>query len=974
MIRIKDNKKILKQISILLCFMVVIGFVNSSSNSVQAVLPTEPSFTVEVDPITPNPAMIGEDITVTGRIKPQSFETTTPKKQIVLVLDVSLSMEDNNKIVRLKDAANKFITRMSTVTNMEIAIVSYSTEATINPTLPSANKTRSSKILSVSNPSTVTNYTSSGTTFLSVNNEENIRNLKGMITSLKAEGVTNIGEGLRKAQFMLGKGEAAANKSIVFMSDGLPNYYSVNEIKTTSNYTPYTNIDNTYPYSTGVYSYNMNEKAKTYATTIGAIIKNRNPNVFSIGYDLGASTSVGNRAMQDIHESMGGRTGTDGTFFPTDAGAIDGVFNTIADKIIAQYTLMDVKINLQPNSNFAFNGGGYVVNVSNVTYTGITNNANGTTSYTAADIPFTFTIKGNVQGNYDDVFNGATLTVPWNGHLLSTDMPKVGITIKDNVLPVINANIVSQTPDPATQSQDITLKYAVKPEIFEFNSTTFDELEPKDVIFVVDTSNKMNDKITSVKNALYGKIANNTAIKNAQYGIVTFDSTIKDNYISTGLTNNVATLDSAIKTITSSNNTSRNIGNAIIAAKTIFSNSGRSNSSKYIVLIASDTVQYTDDQLNDIKTSNFKVITVNLGYISPITKVNNQVIAGEDEPNNNIKALHYNLIGKVDNGDNILQKKDNNYFININYSKVTNTNNPNEFFTKEENMNQENTSNEINNWIFPLVSEKIRIGTVQMVPSYTFRTKLKFNLQGKFDSISGFNPCSDAGYDVETPEFNVTYNLQDGKYVSEPIEDRVFTIKIKAGINTTKLAFGPGIVSYTNLANALTKVNINTYSLNFRLPLTISEHGVYEGMKVNALSVNKVPSIQVSNQAFNFAKGANVTLAATMVGSINNESGVRLEVQNGITINSDGITVFTYDADGILTQIGTMGNPSSMDGKTTYKYISNGVEATSENILIVYSEKLPQTSTEGGYKNSLITPNGNKDAIVNVAGELPDLF
>ncbi|HEY5525869.1 MAG TPA: hypothetical protein VIK26_11130, partial [Clostridium sp.] len=402
--------------------------------------------------------------------------------------------------------------------------------------------------------------------------------------------------------------------------------------------------------------------------------------------------------------------------------------------------------------------------------------------------------------------------------------------------------------------------------------------------------------------------------------------------------------------------------------KTIFSNSGRSNSSKYIVLIAADNVQYTDAQLNDIKTSNFKVITVNLGYISPITKVNNQVIAGAAEPNNNIKDLHYKLIGKVDNGDNILQKADNNYFININYSQVINKINPNEFFTKEENMNQENTLNDINNWIFPLVSEKIRIGTVQLVQSYTFKTKLKFNLQGKFDSVSGFNTCSDTGYNVETPEFNVKYNLQNGSYVPEAIEDRVFTIRIKAGIDIKNLGFGPGIVSYTNLANTLTKVNINAYSLNFRLPMQILKHGVYEGI------IKNVPSIQDgSTTPFNFAKGSNVTLAATMAGSINNDTGVRLEVPNGVEING-AITVFTYGADGTLIQIGTMGNPSSDATKTIYRYISNGQAVLGNKILILYSEKLSATSAIGTYKNILYVGDLHRDVTINFTDEFPDLF
>lgn len=996
MINIKKDKTFLRKISLLVCFIVLIGFINTGSMNVNAdTINSQPSFIVQMNPLSPNPAVIGEDITVSGTITPQPFEATTQKKQIVLVLDVSGSMA-GSKITNLKTAAKNFITKMSSQRNVEIGIVAFSSKATINPTLNhytdwrgniTGYSTTNAKSIDQDYYHKVPNYINSNWSFESLDQYSNVTNLTNMVDDLEALGGTNTGEGLRKAEYMLENGDSTANKSIVFMSDGLPTFYSVNGY----NHTYYTTIDDSNPYFAGMgtdsYSYydsqehknaiiDSNQKSKAYATQIGSIIKNTTkPNVFSIGYGLGDENSTGNINMKDIHASMGGTTGDNGTFFATDENAIDGVFNQIADKIMQNYTLSDMKINLESainfNSSFALNSGDKIVNIGDVNYKLDNNRNDGKIVYEADPIPFSFKIKANATGTYNNVFEGGNITIPWKDQQLSTSIPSVGIVINDNELPIINANIVGQNPNPAAKGDNITLTCEVNPKSFVFNSTTVDTSGPKDVIFVVDTSSSMNDKLNSVKNGLFGKIANNSEIKNAKYGIVTFNSSINDNYISDGLTDNVTTLDAAIKNISSSSDTNRNVGEALEHAKTILSNSGRLGSAKYIVLIASGDVQYTNQQLNDIKNSKFNIITVNLGYINPPTKVNNQIVAGKDEPENNIKNLHYNLISKADNGDNILQKEDKNYFININYSLVTNQNNPNEFFTKEENMNQMNDGNQVHNWILHLVADKLKSGAVQVqVPSYTFKTKLKFNTGGKFDVISGLNSCSDSGYDVETPEFDVTYKLVNGGYVADPVSNKSFIIKIKSETDVSDLKFGPGIVSYVSLSNHAKSTNIAPYSFNLKTPIQILKHGLYKGI------IGGKPDIDESTQSL--AKGASVGLGADMFGSLDNNSNVKLEIPQEVIINKT-INVYTYDDNGTLTLIGTMGQPVSDDIKTTYKYVGQSV--TDKKILILYNETLWQNCTKTEYKNKLYVPDDEKDITIKVTDkpspespDLPELF
>jgi hypothetical protein len=680
------------------------GFVINNSKGVQAVIPTEPTFIVTVDPMAKNSAMIGEDITVSGTIQPQEFQIATQKKQVVLVLDVSGSMSQEGKIGQLKIAAKEFIDNMSEVPNMEIAIVAYSSNANINP-----------------------GVTKKG--FIPIyQNASNITAFKKMINDLVANGGTNTGEGLRKAEYLFEKGDSTANKSIVFMSDGLPTYRSV---KNDVNKTFYTTIDNTNPNIGGNGSTDADGKSKAYALAIGNIIKNQNANVFTIGYGLGAANSTANLTMQDINKSMGG---TDGTFFATSVGAIAQVFESIGNTIKDTYKLADVKINLDINSNFSLNVGGYEVPIGTITYR-LKSEDNEKSVYEADAIPFSFTLKGQAVGDYN-ILEGAKLTYPWKGDVLSTDLPGVGFTIVDNLLPSINANIISQTPAPANAADNITLKCKVSPENFKFDSTIL---------------NQTGDK-----------------------------------------------------------------------------------------------------------------------------------------------------------------------------------------------------------WI--------------KVPSYTFKTKLKFNLEGKFDAIAGLNPCSDAGYNVETPEFDVKYNLVGDTYVAEAIIDREFTIKIKDTTDLVDLKFGPGIVSYKNLLNKLTSTTINAYSLSIDKPLTILKHGLYGGV------INNIPQIDEGNGSFSVLEGSNVMLGATINGTISDGSGVTLEIPTGVEIQDDVIRVYSYDDAGALNQIGEMISQSTSVTKNIYKYKATGEKYVTGNILIVYSEKLSAGAELKAYKNSLVLPRGQRDVTINFTGEAPDLF
>ncbi len=252
--------------------------------------------------------------------------------------------EERTRLGQLKLAAKSFIEKMREVNELSLGIVVYSSEATINPI--SVNGTKTVTTTSGSRHS-VPNYISlSNTNFLDINDGR----LLSMIDNLKASGGTNTGEGLRKAEYLLEQGDSNANKTIILMSDGLPTFYSTYK-KSNNKYEEYTSIDNTTPLISGPGN-GTSTDSTNYAKTIGSKIRANNPNIFSIGYGLGSSTSEGNRTLQDIHKSMGGIVNLNNpedpqnTFFATNDGAINSIFNKIADVLIQSYTINDASLNL----------------------------------------------------------------------------------------------------------------------------------------------------------------------------------------------------------------------------------------------------------------------------------------------------------------------------------------------------------------------------------------------------------------------------------------------------------------------------------------------------------------------------------------------------------------------------------------------------------------------------------------------------
>lgn len=303
------------------------------------------------------------------------------------------------KIYELKKAAKNFLDSLTSIStdgqtpkmkNLKIGIVTYTNKGNINKDLVEVTDSNSIK-------------------------DNNIKELKDTIDNLTADYGRNIGDGLRKAAYMLNK-SAGANNTIIFMGGGEPTNFSMDN-RWTDYYTILDDDNDKY------YAVNYpDSKCLEYAKIIGGIIKKKEYNIFSIGYGLGDENSTSNKKMKEIHESMGGvSSGADSTFFPTGEGDIDKVFQQITGKII-RTSFDDVKLNLSFDDNITMvsgfestNGNNGTIKINPIVYTKDKNN-----QYTATPAyqEIEFTVKAKKEGELKLLKEGSNLSyTDINGNL-----------------------------------------------------------------------------------------------------------------------------------------------------------------------------------------------------------------------------------------------------------------------------------------------------------------------------------------------------------------------------------------------------------------------------------------------------------------------------------------------------------------------------------------------------------------------------
>nr|WP_279325502.1 VWA domain-containing protein [Clostridium tertium] len=895
---------------------------NAKANDVAS----KPNFKITELNATPNPAKVGEDILVSGKIVPEDFETAVQPKEIVLVLDTSGSMseeiasnkkcteqkifnycikhnkfgdhyETSTRIAELKKAAKSFIDTMKDVPNLKIGIIKYASDATIVSDLKSANDL----------------------------------SLTTAINGLNANGGTNIREGLRKATYLLNKGNSNANKTVVLMTDGNPTYYS-----------KYDQLDDTdpTPYGTGN---STTSETMTYTKNLAKDqIGSRQYNAYSIGYGLDTS---GSTYLKQIHAAMKNlSTNTDLSekdgFFSKSDGSITEIFNQIAENIKNSYELKEVSLDIDFNQSFKLNIGGSVIKVGNILYERTSNDEytrkTGKVIYHAEPVNFSFMVKGSQVGQLQSILDNIDINFLFEKENITVSSNvDVKVDIISNELPNISARLISGDKLEIKKDEEITLKYEINPQDFVYNNAN--NSGKMDVVIVAEYGFKNQNTFTDIKNAIWNKLI--TKFPNdgkVRYSLILFNNKGENSIFSLKDFSNVADYHGAIQPKISnlengnySDSNSKEIYGALNKAYEELSKNSRADANKNLIIVSNNDINYNkknndyESLFSKIKLSEYNIISLSIE---------------SQEKSSNLYKVHTDL-GEDDNS--------------IIYNN--------------------NIDNGINNKTMDLVREKLI--AYSAAKPYEFKPVINLKLGSNFEPVSGIARSTEIGKQnlgiVEVP--TITYNLtQNNNYHAE---GKVVEIRLRANnLTSGTYTFGKqsdNIMAYKSILGNHITANIATPIIVVKEEVKNVTHGLYNGIISNEATGKKEISIQEKNagKSFEMTQGSTVTFGSQFTLS-RNSVDFNLNIDNKFnTVSTNDIKLYKVlkDSSGnsILTEITNGNRATESQGDNNFKISINNIKESNQtsesDILVVYQARVKdELSTAQSLTNEIKFSNLSK--------------
>lgn len=921
------SKRKFKIISIITSLFVISTLISLKSLNAKANdVASKPNFKITELNATPNPAKVGEDILVSGKIVPEDFETAVQPKEIVLVLDTSGSMseeiasnkkcteqkifnycikhnkfgdhyETSTRIAELKKAAKSFIDTMKDVPNLKIGIIKYASDATIVSDLKSANDL----------------------------------SLTTAINGLNANGGTNIREGLRKATYLLNKGNSNANKTVVLMTDGNPTYYS-----------KYDQLDDTdpTPYGTGN---STTSETMTYTKNLAKDqIGSRQYNAYSIGYGLDTS---GSTYLKQIHAAMKNlSTNTDLSekdgFFSKSDGSITEIFNQIAENIKNSYELKEVSLDIDFNQSFKLNIGGSVIKVGNILYERTSNDEytrkTGKVIYHAEPVNFSFMVKGSQVGQLQSILDNIDINFLFEKENITVSSNvDVKVDIISNELPNISARLISGDKLEIKKDEEITLKYEINPQDFVYNNAN--NSGKMDVVIVAEYGFKNQNTFTDIKNAIWNKLI--TKFPNdgkVRYSLILFNNKGENSIFSLKDFSNVADYHGAIQPKISnlengnySDSNSKEIYGALNKAYEELSKNSRADANKNLIIVSNNDINYNkknndyESLFSKIKLSEYNIISLSIE---------------SQEKSSNLYKVHTDL-GEDDNS--------------IIYNN--------------------NIDNGINNKTMDLVREKLI--AYSAAKPYEFKPVINLKLGSNFEPVSGIARSTEIGKQnlgiVEVP--TITYNLtQNNNYHAE---GKVVEIRLRANnLTSGTYTFGKqsdNIMAYKSILGNHITANIATPIIVVKEEVKNVTHGLYNGIISNEATGKKEISIQEKNagKSFEMTQGSTVTFGSQFTLS-RNSVDFNLNIDNKFnTVSTNDIKLYKVlkDSSGnsILTEITNGNRATESQGDNNFKISINNIKESNQtsesDILVVYQARVKdELSTVQSLTNEIKFSNLSK--------------
>jgi len=449
--------KKMKGLTTIICiFSVIFRMVSTGSvSTVAAEVTSLPDFTIEKT-INRTSFMQGEKgiitytVTPTGGIK----QTIRQPADIVLVLDLSTSMTQA-KLTGAKNAAKSFIDNIANNNVKDrIAVVTFGYKV-----------------------SDVIDFTT------------NYQSIKNKINSFKADLMgTNYDDALHKAHELLSKSNAE-NKYVVFLSDGLPNYFTSETSIQKYNNNTYSRREGSKYY----YTNHPNDTPRAYddAREEARTLANNDILMYSIG--LGTRQEVDMDFLEELAGITGGKA-----YHSQVPDELMNIFNAISHEItqtkISNMTIHEVLPDgisvANPNSVIILEDGTVQLKLPDIQFQA----GQAAPQTRSISLEVVFNKSGSYTLDHSKIwYNGI------EGNRLNKDINSISVTVYSNNNPP-DMNVGKEISSTKLSVGDIaTLKYTLTPT----GAFVHVKRAPLDIVLIIDNSNSMtvNNKISNAKEA-----------------------------------------------------------------------------------------------------------------------------------------------------------------------------------------------------------------------------------------------------------------------------------------------------------------------------------------------------------------------------------------------------------------------------------------------------------------------------------------
>ncbi len=382
-----------------------------------------------------NDLILTEEVTSNYSIEPQPIPKSVPNtkndKEIVLVIDISRSMDQylfgQTRIAVAKQAAQNFINSIEGYAGVKVAIVLYGKYAHLEEGLTS-----------------------------------NFDDIREAIDGLGTRSGTNIGDGLRWAYYALKNGNVDAEKYIVMLSDGEPTYHSLDR------HGGYFLSEGAAERFNGIRS-----KDKEYGEkVVDTLINPENKTMDILTYMIAFTSEADSNVMKNLANKAGGVYKK-----ADDAEALNGIYEDISNDIISDFTVPAVTfeevfpdgfIIQEIPEDFTADGQKVTADLGAIRY----NYDNDLKQYKADSINFEIKLKAITAGDYTlGESNSSILKYKdGDGNTCTKYFPEADVCVSAFGKPKLEVKNISRTGETSKVEFEITLpEYTEHAELWDEN-------------------------------------------------------------------------------------------------------------------------------------------------------------------------------------------------------------------------------------------------------------------------------------------------------------------------------------------------------------------------------------------------------------------------------------------------------------------------------------------------------------------------